>query len=419
MRLEAIRNDSPEVQLQIDDTVLDVIEADIEMAEKRTEYSKESLKKLNFIEEEKKRLDLDFIADVGDPKTNFEVAAKWVGERQIYPHHHPELSAILKSMATLRIIKADVLPKGTQIKLSLVLQGGQQVVFKQKRYERDHVIEGTAYEGYDRHNAEIASFHLDRILDYRRAPLVVGRYVNLRTDILPVATQRLNDTFRRKDGRLCYFGKCLYCKEEMMACADSDDVMEGSVTLWLPPKWSKFVKQRHPYQRTYREGKQAQWEYDESYCNKVVKLKHPYDNGTRLLDITDGAAFDYLIGNADRHHYEVFKDKSPKAMMIMLDNAKSFGNPNLHDESILAPLRQCCILRRSTYVRLLEMKDGVLTELLEHAMKKDPIYPILNNLHLAAMNYRLNVLLATIGDCVSYNGEKSVLLETWDGLPKE
>ena len=39
------------------------------------------------------------------------------------------------------------------------------------------------------------------------------------------------------------------------------------------------------------------------------------------------------------------------------------------------------------------MKDGVLTELLEHAMKKDPIYPILNNLHLAAMNYRYTWIL--------------------------
>ena len=32
-----------------------------------------------------------------------------------------------------------------------------------------------------------------------------------------------------------------------MACADGE-MMEGAVTLWLPEEWSKFEKQRHPYQ---------------------------------------------------------------------------------------------------------------------------------------------------------------------------
>lgn len=30
------------------------------------------------------------------------------------------------------------------------------------RYRRDYVVEGEPYAGYDRHNAEIAAFHLDR-----------------------------------------------------------------------------------------------------------------------------------------------------------------------------------------------------------------------------------------------------------------
>lgn len=30
------------------------------------------------------------------------------------------------------------------------------------RYNRDHIVEGEPYAGYDRHNAEVVAFHLDR-----------------------------------------------------------------------------------------------------------------------------------------------------------------------------------------------------------------------------------------------------------------
>ena len=48
----------------------------------------------------------------------------------------------------------------------------------------------------------------------------------------------------------------------------------------------------------------------------------PYDAGPRLLDVIDTSIFDYLIGNADRHHYESFQDDGGASMLILLDNAK-------------------------------------------------------------------------------------------------
>lgn len=59
---------------------------------------------------------------------------------------------------------------------------------------------------------------------------------------------------------------------------------------------------------------------------------------TRLLDLMDVAIFDFLIQNGDRHHYETRNDR-----IILLDNGKGFGNPNVDFLDILAPLYQCCM----------------------------------------------------------------------------
>ena len=41
-----------------------------------------------------------------------------------------------------KVMKADILNKGTQLKMLWYLQGNQKVIFKPKRYEREHVIKG-------------------------------------------------------------------------------------------------------------------------------------------------------------------------------------------------------------------------------------------------------------------------------------
>ena len=51
------------------------------------------------------------------------------------------------------------------------------------RYKRDEIIEGTPYAGYDRHNGEIAAFHLDRYLyiceDFHMTTKVIWQRVSL------------------------------------------------------------------------------------------------------------------------------------------------------------------------------------------------------------------------------------------------
>ena len=59
--------------------------------------------------------------------------------------------------------------------------------------------------------------------------------------------------------------------------------MEGSVTLWMADTYA-LEKIRHPYQRTYRDDKQARWETDTEYCNNYGKIqKHHFKSFRNFL----------------------------------------------------------------------------------------------------------------------------------------
>jgi len=59
------------------------------------------------------------------------------------------------------------------------------------------------------------------------------------------------------------------------------------------------------------------------------------------------AAFDFLIGNADRHGLDLFTIGGASSGHVrniaLLDNGKSFGDSDEDYYDILAPLYQCCM----------------------------------------------------------------------------
>jgi len=325
------------------------------------------------------------------------------------------VNIILNAMLQYKITRADKGVKGTQLKSQLTLSesSSQKVVFKTKRYARDKILPADPpYVGFDRHNGEIAAFHLDRLFHFFRAPPVVGRVVNMEKEFIPVANGRLLDTFwKDNDDNICFYGVCRYCKKSDSACGVGVN-MESSLTIWLPQKW-QLKKMRHPWQRTYIKNKKALWEKDPDYCARVRNVS-PYKTGPRLLDLIDAAIFDFLIQNADRHHYEYIEDANT-SLVLNLDNGKSFGNP-YHDElSILAPLEQCCILRISTFKTikslLLDASNGILLSVkLEEKLKTDSIYPILTDDHLKALDRRLIIVSNYITKCIESKKKINVLL---------
>lgn len=343
----------------------------------------------------------------------WKLFSSWVTSHQLYTAddlYSDEMLQILHYLSTSKIEQVLVGYRGSQLKATFIVAGGQKVLFKPMRYERNVKIGGDPYSGYDRHNAEIAAFHLSGILGFRRAPPVAGRRVNLSQEVIPVTEPKLRETFFVENGNDCFYGVCYYCKRSEPACAKGT-MMEGSVTLWLPGNL-KLRTWPHPWRRTYVKGRNARWEVNNNYCTLVMQQPF-HQKGRRLLDILDTAVFDFLIGNADRHHYETFEKDGDSGMLLLLDNAKSFGNAK-HDEwSILAPIYQCCKIRRSTWTKLQELSRGAksLGSLLKGATSVDSVAPVLTDEHFGAVDRRLGKVTNLITQCIEKLGPNAVLTE--------
>uniref|UniRef100_A0A182FMH9 FAM20 C-terminal domain-containing protein n=2 Tax=Anopheles albimanus TaxID=7167 RepID=A0A182FMH9_ANOAL len=326
--------------------------------------------------------------------TIWKMVNAWPKRNEVIPALEPKLGSVLAALQREPIRAVKKSHRGTQLKLVLELAGPQYVLFKPRWYQREEIINGTVYSGKDRHNAEIVSFHLAVILNLRSAPIAVGRSISLR-DHLPLVEEELRQTMLVIDGRQCVYGSCHYCRQSEPVCDDPvTGTLEGAILYTIP---GKLVKYRSPWQRTYQTERQAEWETNGGYCT-LVRRKLSTET---LLDLIDAAVFDFLIQNGDRHHYETRDER-----LLLLDNGKGFGNPFVDHLDILAPLYQCCIIRRSTWMRLTTFSGGALTELLREIDRLDPLQPLLTEAHYLALERRLLYIFSTVELCRQKHGNK-------------
>ncbi|XP_052759271.1 extracellular serine/threonine protein CG31145 isoform X2 [Galleria mellonella] len=336
--------------------------------------------------------------------SNLERFQLKIAQHELYEDGEPLVDAVLKDMATAPVLHAEQKEGGTQLKLIIDYPNGVQALFKPMRFPRDvQTLPNHFYfSDYERHNAEIAAFHLDRILGFRRAMPVVGRVLNMTTEIYDVTEGDILKTFFVSPANnFCFHGKCSYYCDTGHAICGNPDMLEGSFAAFLPSSDIAERKVwRHPWRRSYHKRRKAQWELQSDYCD-TVRTTPPYDSGRRLLDLMDMSIFDFLTGNMDRHHYETFKMFGNESFTLHLDQGRAFGKA-FHDElSILAPLLQCCIVRHTTLSVLLKFHNGIpLSKVLRETMQSDPVSPILWEPHLAALDRRIVIILDAIRKCV-------------------
>lgn len=329
-----------------------------------------------------------------------------ITNREMYSEQNAAIvQQLMHEMANRTIDLVKQMTGGTQLKLIMTYDNKMHAIFKPMRYDRQQqtLPNHFYFTDFERHTAEIAAFHLDRLLGFRRAVPVTGRLLNITTEIYELTDyEMLHTAFRSPAGNLCFHGKCSYYCDTSHAICGHPDTLEGSLAAYLPDKKLSDRKSwKHPWRRSYNKRKRAQWETEDDYCTMVRQMT-PYDQGRRLLDLIDMAVFDFLMGNMDRHHYETFMAFGNESFTIHLDHGRGFGKP-FHDElSILAPLLQCCEIRASTLKTLLRYHNGPmsLSEAMHESMFDDPIAPILWTPHLTALNRRITIILSGVRECI-------------------
>ncbi|XP_020782917.2 extracellular serine/threonine protein kinase FAM20C [Boleophthalmus pectinirostris] len=328
---------------------------------------------------------------------------------QLYDRRDPVLEQLLQYLATERILGAVQKSGGTQLKLVISFPNYGQALLKPMKQSRDAETDLNLFyfSDFERHNAEIAAFHLDRVLGFNRIPPVVGRLINVTTEIREITTDRkLSRTFFKSPvGNVCFYGQCeYYCSTEHPVCG-RPHALEVSLAAFLPDlDLAPRRSWRSPWRRSYSRTKLAQWEKDPDYCDTVKKTP-PYDQGTRLVDVIDMAILDFLMSNMDRHHYETFEKFGNKTFLLHLDNGRAFGRHSVDEPSILTPLKQCCRIRRSTLLRLhlLSLPSFRLSDVLRESLSQDPlsvVAPLLSEAHLSALDRRLDTVLKAVHQCL-------------------
>ncbi|XP_012728580.2 extracellular serine/threonine protein kinase FAM20C [Fundulus heteroclitus] len=331
---------------------------------------------------------------------------------ELYDRKDLNLAQLTHYLATQRILGAVQKKGGTQLKLLVSFPNYGQALLKPMRQPRDAETDVNLFyfSDFERHNAEIAAFHLDRVLGFNRIPPVVGRLINVTTEIRDITTdERLSRTFFTSPaGNVCFYGQCeYYCSTEHPVCG-RPHALEVSVATMLPDlSLAPRRSWRSPWRRSYSRKKLAQWEKDPAYCDTVKKTP-PYDHGTRLVDLIDMAVLDFLMSNMDRHHYETFEEFGNETFLLHLDNGRAFGRHSQDEPSILAPLAQCCRIRRSTLLRLrlLSHPDFRLSDAMRESLAQDPltaVAPLLSEPHLSALDRRLAIVLRVVHTCQERN----------------
>ncbi|KAL3847456.1 hypothetical protein ACJMK2_018362 [Sinanodonta woodiana] len=299
-----------------------------------------------------------------------------------------DVKEVIDALRHVKIVKADLYlhEMSSAYKWMLILEGGQQVLFK----------------------PVLTLFELGNM------PYVTGRRISWDQEITSVATEGLRKSVRiQEGGDVCITWRC-YSKRISAYCFEKG-IIYGAVIYWIG---IGTVTQRGNDKGIFHHDFHAMGSHLENfspilpgnrtYCDEF-REKEPYKSDTFSFGhILDMAAIDFLLMNYDGGKFTYIANTDQTVYLnILSDYGLSFCNRE--DPILLAPIYQCCNIRKSTYKNLMLYATN-LTEVFDDATKDDPLYPLLLPRDITAMHQRLNTIIAIVQICLKKYGETGVFV---------
>ena len=239
---------------------------------------------------------------------------------------------------------------------------------------------GLCNYGYEMPWAEIVGFHVHRVLGFRNTPYVAGRDVDIAKEIVPVASPRVSSRILRgTDSEVCIVGKCPFCTKQNRICSHNG-IFKASIAYWIPRHLELYTW--HPDYMPWSTPTMQKWQHigfnNRSYCNEVKQNIEPYTTDKYYYDLFDFAILDTIMFHYDSKHYILRDSSAANGLTIRIDHGRAFCRYDVDEsELFLAPLFQCCTLRRTTYEKLSHFKTtAVFVQQLQNLLKTDRL-PIL------------------------------------------
>ena len=239
----------------------------------------------------------------------------------------PVIEGLINDMKTMQIVKVEETSLGSQLKFFVTFENGARAMMKPQRFDHEHSLRDPnqfPLAEFERANAEIASFHLDKVLGFNWVPPAVGRFINITSELLPLASNQFNRTvFISPAKNICFFGSCkVYCDLRHPFCG-KPDVIEVALKALIPLP-SEAPRQIHgsPWERKVSLDIKYQPFPNErsSYCRGV---KSKLQGNRLLLDMIDIYIFDFIGDNKDRQEFETFKAFVDESFPFNFDNGRA------------------------------------------------------------------------------------------------
>lgn len=267
--------------------------------------------------------------------------------------------AWLARLASAPVVEAKPNHGGATITIRFRFADGQRAVFKP---EQTHSA--------GNYRAEIAAYHLDRLLGFDRTAAVAGRSVGL---------EWLRQSLAASGADAAWLAR--FDKEVRV----HDGRVAGAVIAW-------------------HAGRLVPVDPPQGWTTSV-----PDALQARVPEWSDMVVFDFLIDNTDRGSGGNVLSLGKGGKLIFLDNAAGFADARMKAGwslgKMIAPL---CRFRRATAAALRATPD--LGARLEASLARDPLAPVLAKGHFAALDARVQKLLAHVDACIAEHGESAVLI---------